>query len=89
MMIAQRLDRSFPLIVMLCLCVIMQMLGSPGTLLNPTLSTDVFAPTLEGFSIPPSLTHVMPFAHTIAVTETPKSFHVPVLAFTLFHPPLR
>jgi len=79
----------FPLTLFLCFCVVMQMLGTPGTLLSPTLSSDIWGTSvLEGFSIPPTLVQPTPSASTIPATEMRTSLHVPVLASAPFHPPI-
>jgi len=79
----------FPLMLFLCLCVMMQMLGTPGTLLSPTLSSDIWGTSvLEGFSIPPNPAQPTPSASTIPATEMHTSLHVPVLASAPFHPPI-
>jgi hypothetical protein len=76
-------------ILFLCLSVIMQMLGVPVTLLSPALSLDTLdASVLEGFSIPPAVPQLTRSSETIPVTDAQPSGHVPILASTLFHPPV-
>jgi hypothetical protein len=86
------LDRrgsNLPMVLVLCICVTMQMLGVPGTLLNPALSSDILGSSvLEGFSVPSTLLQLTPLKETFAVTEKPLSLHLPILASVLFHPPL-
>ncbi|MBA5868244.1 MAG: hypothetical protein GDA67_16235 [Nitrospira sp. CR1.3] len=78
-----------PLVLFLCLCVMMQMLGTPGTLLSPTLASDIWGTSvLEGFSIPPNPAQPTPSASAISATEMQTFLHVPVLASAPFHPPL-
>ncbi|HEY6084150.1 MAG TPA: hypothetical protein VIU63_02075 [Nitrospira sp.] len=86
-----RISERIVLSMVLCLClsVILQMLGVPVTLLNPTLSLDIQGSSiLEGFSIPPSpilltaptpphaVSHPLLFPHLLLLTNVP------------FHPPL-
>jgi hypothetical protein len=76
-------------ILFLCLSVIMQMLGVPSTLLSPALSLDTLdASVSEGFSVPSSLPQLTPSVEMVPVTDAQPSFHVPVLASVLFHPPI-
>lgn len=78
------------MVVLLCLCVMVQMLGVPVTLLNPLEAADTLAASvLEGFSVPSSLPQLTPSFETIPVTDGQSSVHVPVLASALFHPPVR
>lgn len=77
-------------VLCLCLCILLQMLGVPGTLLDPASSFDLFGTSiLEGPSIPPAAVQPPPAAAFEAVPETSSSLHLPVFAFTLFHPPFR
>jgi hypothetical protein len=76
-------------IMFLCLCVIMQMLGAPVTLLDPSLSPDTLgASVLEGFSVPPAVPQLTRSSETAPVIDAQPSVHVPLLAFALFHPPV-
>ncbi|MBH0206465.1 MAG: hypothetical protein HP498_11765 [Nitrospira sp.] len=72
----------------LCLCVVMQMLGAPGTLLSAEDISDEFSGSvLEGFSLPqmpPSLTL---FFESLSAGELPQSAQLFVLASQQFHPP--
>ena len=76
-------------LVLLCLCVVLQMLGVPATLLDPAGATDSFAgATLEGLSLlqtPPTL-----YIHrgVNMPREVPMAAHVPILLDFFFHPPL-
>lgn len=84
-------SRGWLLVVFcLCLCVMVQMLGVPATLLNPADFSDLLGSTvLEGFSVIPPTPEL--FLPTISVVIS--GFLPPVLAFviaaTLFHPPVR
>lgn len=77
------------IIMFLCLCVIMQMLGAPVTLLSPSLASDTLgASVLEGFSVPPTVPQLTLSSETVSVTDAQPSIHVPILASALFHPPV-
>lgn len=76
--------------MLLCLVVVVHMLGVPVTLLDPIEAADVLgASALEGFSVPPTVPQLALSSETVPVTADQPSIHVPVLASTLFHPPLR
>ncbi len=76
-------------ILLLCLCVVLQMLGVPVTLLSPSVTSDTLgASVLEGFSLPPTLPELAQLPESVLVLEIHPIVHVPILAFTLFHPPL-
>ena len=67
----------------------MQMLGVPLTLLSPALPLDAPGESvLEGFSIPPTVPLDPHSSKTAFVIDTQPSVHVPILAATVFHPPL-
>lgn len=77
------------MVLLLCMCVLMQMLGAPATLLNPALSFDILGSSvLEGFSLPSTLFPPTPFNEVFAFTEKPSSLHLPIAGSALFHPPL-
>lgn len=76
-------------ILLLCLCVVLQMLGVPVTLLSPSVTSDILgASVLEGFSLPPTLPELALLADSVLVREVHPIVHVPLLASALFHPPL-
>ena len=76
-------------VLWLCLSIVLQMLGAPGTLLTPTLSSDLLGSTiLEGFSIPPSPIPFMPPAQPLLIRHPLVVPHVPLLSSMPFHPPL-
>lgn len=85
-----RLGKACKVMVMvLCLCVMVQMLGVPVTLLNPVEAADTLAVSVsEGFSVPSSLPHLTPSFETVPVTDGQPFMHVPILASALFHPPV-
>lgn len=76
-------------IIVLCACVMMQMLGVPATQWNASVLLDTFsASVFEGFSIPASV----PFIFRAVIVLVPESIqqhpHVPLLTHSLFHPPV-
>lgn len=72
----------------LCLCIIMQMLGAPGTLLSAEDISDEFSGSaLEGFSLPQMLPPLTLSSGSISAVELPQSAHLFVLASQQFHPP--
>ena len=75
-------------VMLLCFCIMMQMLGVPVTLLNPGAAADSLAESIsEGFSVPSVLPHLTPSVDIVSVADTSPSVHTPFLASTLFHPP--
>ena len=77
------------MVMLLCICIMVQMLGVPVTLLNPGGADDTLAVSVsEGFSVPSSLPRLTPSVDMVPVTDAQLSVHVPVLASVLFHPPI-
>ena len=77
------------LVMLLSLCVLLQMLGVPATLLTQGDPTDPLgASVLEGLSIPPSLLRLTLLVETRPLAEVLSLLRVPVLAFAAFHPPV-
>ena len=77
------------MVVLLCFCIAMQMLGAPMTFLTPGAAADASAVSAsEGFSIPSSLSQLTPSVERVLATEAQPSVHVPILASTLFHSPV-
>ena len=74
--------------LVLCLCVVMQMLGAPVTLLSAGDISDEFSGSvLEGFSLPQALPPLTLSSESISAVELPQSAHLFVLASQQFHPP--
>lgn len=72
----------------LCLCIVMQMLGTPGTLLSAEDISDEFSGSaLEGFSLPQTLPPLTLSSGSNSAGELPQSAHLFVLASQQFHPP--
>lgn len=79
---------QYAIVMALCLCVIMQMLGVPMTLLSIGDSSDHFSGSiLEGFAVPQMLSHLTLAPESIPVSEWPRSSPLPVLDSEQFHPP--
>lgn len=77
------------MVMLLCLCIVVQMLGVPMTLLSPGAAADAPAVSAsEGFSIPSSLSQLTPSVDMVLATDAQPAAHVPVLASRLFHPPV-
>jgi hypothetical protein len=77
------------MVVLLCLCIVVQMLGVPVTLLNLEAAADTLTVSAsEGFSVPSSFPELTPSVEMVPVSDAPSSAHVPVLASVLFHPPV-
>ena len=75
--------------MLLCLCIVVHMLGVPVTLLNPGGAADALATSAdEGYSVPSSLPQPTPSFAMVPVTDAQPFVHMPVLASTLFHPPV-
>lgn len=77
------------LLLLLCLCVFVQMLGVPPTLLDPAAASDAWGDSvLEGLSVPPSLIQIRPSDHVTALPESRQTFTRLVLIQVPFHPPV-
>ena len=81
-------DNKYVIVLVLCLCVIMQMLGAPVTLLSAGDSSDEFSGSvLEGFAVPQKLSPMTLAPESIPVSEWSRSTHLLVLDSERFHPP--
>jgi hypothetical protein len=82
-------DRSLCVMALaLCLCVIMQMLGAPVTLLSAGDTSDDFSGSvLEGFSLPQMRPPLTRSSESVSAVEPPRPAHILVLASEQFHPP--
>lgn len=77
------------LVILVCLCVLLQMLGAPTTLLSPADAADVLgASVLEGFAVLPALPQLELQREICSFVDVHFSMHVPVLASVHFHPPV-
>lgn len=86
-----RLRNLVPIVFCLCVCVLVQMLGVPATLLSPADSPDdlLGSSVSEGFSVIPPFPDIYVPADSVAAPAFSFFSHVPVIASALFHPPLR
>jgi hypothetical protein len=76
-------------VMVLCICVVTQMLGIPATLMD-LVNSDVLTksePVSEDFSALSSLTEPERPHFFRVVTEFRPVHHLPILATTVFHPP--
>ena len=81
---------GFVIVMILCVCVTVQMLGVPATLLNPGAESDTGGGSVqEGFTILPTLVQLVVSgqASSRAVQFEP-SVQDAVLTAVLFHPPV-
>ncbi len=77
------------MVMLLCICVVTQMLGMPATLMD-LVNSDVLTksePVSEDFSALSSLTGPERPHFFRVVTEFRPVHHLPILATTVFHPP--
>lgn len=75
-------------VVGLCVCVIMQMLGAPTTMWNPECTVDgLHGVVIEGLSIPPTVTTVCRTSGRALASDRPLERPSPLLDRSLFHPP--
>jgi hypothetical protein len=77
------------LVVLLCVCVVAQLLGTPFTLLG-LLNSDVLTesePVSEGFSSLSSSPEAKRLDRLLVVTEFRDVLHPTVLLTSVFHPP--
>jgi len=72
----------------LSLCVIMQMLGAPATLLSAGDTSDEFSGSvLEGFALTQMLPPLRRFSESLSTVELPQSAYLFMLVSQQFHPP--
>jgi hypothetical protein len=77
------------IMVLLCLCVVMQMLGVSATILNPSATPDTLgAAVLEGLAIPPAVPPVMRTPSAVLLEPRQESLHALLLTHSQFHPPV-
>ncbi len=77
------------MVMLLCICVMVQMLGVPTSLLNPAETTDTSAASvLEGFTVLPAVPQLTPLEKAISEIEAQSSVHLPIFVSAPFHPPV-
>ncbi|MDK2741488.1 MAG: hypothetical protein NDI90_01125 [Nitrospira sp. BO4] len=75
--------------LLLCVCVLAQMLGAPVTLLSLLTTSDMLAGSVsEDFSVLPPVPELRPFSALCLRVDGHPIPHLPVLATSVFHPPL-
>ena len=82
---------GFVIVMILCVCITLQMLGVPATLLNPAggESDTGGGSVLEGFTLLPALVQLMMSRQASALAEQfEPSVHDAVLTAVPFHPPV-
>ncbi|HEY7532823.1 MAG TPA: hypothetical protein VH681_08625 [Nitrospiraceae bacterium] len=83
-------QRLFVVIMALCICVLMQLLGAPVTMLNAgDISDTVIGSVLEGFALPPTLPQLAFPSESTLVGQIQPFGHVSGFAVLPFHPPVR
>jgi hypothetical protein len=81
--------RDTCLILFLCLCVVLQMLGVPMTLLSPVPSVDLLSGLgLEGLSLPQTPLDLKADNQSSIPLYTAFTVDLPILLTSVFHPPL-
>lgn len=77
-------------VLLLCVCVVVQMLGSPFTLVGQdTTKNDVWRASLsEGFSLVATLDKPALISHFCCFQTFEPSAHPPIIPIAVFHPPL-
>ncbi|MFO0706331.1 MAG: hypothetical protein U0412_05720 [Nitrospira sp.] len=92
MVVTMSIPRSLGMLLVvlaLCVCVFGQMLGAPSTVWNPADSPDLLGSSvLEGFTLVTEVPHVQWAVTRRIVSDGAPGVHVPVLASSLFHPPV-
>lgn len=77
------------MVIFLCVCVLVQMLGLPVTLLNLFTPADLLTESMcEDPSVLPSLPELRPSSALCRRTDGPRTPHSPVFVTSVFHPPL-
>lgn len=75
------------MVVFVCTCVLLQMLGTPVTLID-VLTSELPGESLsEDFSIPPVIPEIDLITRTFPHEHPESSRHLPVLMTWVFHPP--
>ena len=77
------------LMLLLCLCVLLQMLGVPAPLLDAGAAFDIGESSMqEGWSIQSAHVELPGSSHYVLIDEAHRLVCVPILAGALFRPPL-
>lgn len=80
---------SMWMVIFLCVCVLVQMLGLPVTLLNLFTPSDLLTESMcEDPSVLPSLPELRPSSALCHRIDGHPTLHFPVFVTSVFHPPL-
>ena len=75
-------------VVVLCVCVLSQMLGVPVTLVGLLASSDLLTETVsEDFSLTPIVPELGLSGASRSCVESQPSLHLPLYVTSVFHPP--
>ncbi|MGC4098639.1 MAG: hypothetical protein QM706_16120 [Nitrospira sp.] len=75
-------------VVLLCVCVLTQVLGVPGTLIDLLTSSDTLVESvLEDALLTPAVTEPRALSFNFAHVISQTSVHLPVFVTSVFHPP--
>lgn len=76
------------LVLILCVCVVGQVLGTPFTIAGQDTTTDVLRASLsEGFSLPVIVSELRTLSLSHLQAEFVPVTHLPVIPKSIFHPP--
>lgn len=75
------------LVLFVCVCVVLQMLGAPVTLLGLLTSDTPGESFSEDFSIPPISPEPGTPSRSRFLADLQPSLHVPIFSTAVFHPP--
>ncbi len=75
------------LVVALCICILLQMLGMPVTFMSIFTSGIMSESVLEDFSILPMLPEPEMRSRSLVQAEFYSLIHLPILIISVFHPP--
>ena len=77
------------IMLFLCVCVLVQMLGMPTTLFSLLNASDMLVePTSEDFSLPPRVPGPGTESQPLFYIELSPNVHRPIFITSVFHPPL-
>ena len=76
-------------VLLLCFCIIVQMLGVPVTLLSAVVASDTLSMSVsEGFSVPPCAPQLSPVMEGLRLCDVLLKPQLPLLPSSVFHPPV-
>ena len=81
--------RDTYVVLLLCLCVALQMLGVPATLLSPAASSNLVSDVnLEGWSLPSTSLNLSVNSQSGIPSSAPFMVYLTIFLTSVFHPPL-